>query len=277
MEKSLLGTTLGFLITYGASMSANAENLKERSDWQQILSDHAVRGVVTVCDAESNLCQTSDLARANARYSPASTFKIPHLLIALDTGVLSPTKTLFPWDGKPQALKIWERDVSLRGTLQYSVVPIYQDFARHIGAQRMQQRLQDFSYGNADTSGGIDRFWLDGKLQISALEQIHFLKHLQSNTLPIATEHQLRVKDAMLTEATDQYVLRSKTGYGLGMPGYGDSTRPSIGWWVGWIEKDTRTHFFACNFDIESESQLPLRKQIPTQILTNEALLPAKP
>ncbi len=50
------------------------------------------------------------------------------------------------------------------------MVAIYRHMATNIGKEKMQSYLSQFSYGNQDISSGIDNFWLNGSLQISALE-----------------------------------------------------------------------------------------------------------
>ena len=42
--------------------------------------------------------------RAGKRYSPASTFKVPHTLFALDAGVVKDEFQVFPWDGVKKRL-----------------------------------------------------------------------------------------------------------------------------------------------------------------------------
>ncbi len=256
-----------------ASTTAMATPWKERADWAKQLSAQHLTGVVAVCSYPAGTCQTSDAKRVLQRFIPASTYKIPHLLIALDSGVTPAKNQVFKWDGKPQALKTWERDHTYRGLMQDSVVPVFQGFARQIGEQRMQDYLLRLNYGNADISGGIDRFWLDGGIRISAAEQIRFLHALADNELAIAPQHQWRVRDAILLEANDHFVLRGKTGYSLGMPGTGDASKPGMGWWVGWIESGLQTHVFAANFDISKDTQLPLRKSIPRQFFQQEGWL----
>lgn len=271
--KKILATTALLLI----SANLHAETWTERTDWAKRLADQQLTGVVAVCTYPAGTCQTSDSTRLLTRYTPASTYKIPHLLIALDTGIAPAKNHVFKWDGKPQALKPWERDHTYRGLMQDSVVPVFQGFARQIGEQRMQEYLLRLNYGNADISGGIDRFWLDGGLRISAAEQIRFLNALSDNNLPISHPHQWRVRDAMLVEANEHFVLRGKTGYSLGMPGTGDTSKPGMGWWVGWIESGVQTHVFAANYDITSEAQLPLRKEIPRQIFLKEGWMGPAP
>ena len=64
---------------------------------------------------------------------------------------------------------------------------------REIGEVR-EKYLTRIQYGNADPSGGVDRFWLDGALRISAMEQVDFLRKLYRNELPFKVEHQRLVR-----------------------------------------------------------------------------------
>ena len=56
---------------------------------------------------------------------------------------------------------------------------------------REKEYLTRIQYGNADLSGGVDRFWLDGALRISAMEQVDFLRKLYRNELPFKVEHRV--------------------------------------------------------------------------------------
>ena len=67
---------------------------------------------------------------------------------------------------------------------------VYQQFAREIGEVR--EKSDSIQYGNP--SGGVDRFWLDGALRISAMEQVDFLRKLYRNELPFKVEHQRLVR-----------------------------------------------------------------------------------
>ncbi|MEE4329677.1 MAG: penicillin-binding transpeptidase domain-containing protein, partial [Wenzhouxiangella sp.] len=130
------------------------------------------------------------------------------------------------------------------------------------GEEREREFLERSGYGNADPSGGIDRFWLDGALRISALEQIEFLRRLFYNELPFAIEHQRLVKDLMINEAghqwTREWILRAKTG-----------------WWVGWVEWPDGPVFFALNIDMpQGGDDTPKRQSIARNILQSIGALP---
>lgn len=54
---------------------------------------------------------------------------------------------------------------------------------------------------------------MEENLEISAQEQIAFLRKLYRNQLPFKVEHQRLVKDVMIAEAGRNWVLRSKTSW----------------------------------------------------------------
>src|SRR5258708_36755126 len=98
---------------------------------------------------------------------PASTFKIPNPLIALETAVVAdPDKDVFKWDGVTRPVEGWNHDHTLRSAIAASAVPVYQEIARRIGAERMQKYVDLFEYGNRDIGGRIDQFGLPVKLAI---------------------------------------------------------------------------------------------------------------
>lgn len=248
--------------------SVYAQAIVENPLWNSQFISDSVTGVFVLCKGSTQSCVTNNKARALTPYLPASTFKIPNALIALDTGVIKNAHQIFKWDGKPRGRKQWERDLTLREAVQVSAVPVFQQIARDIGATRMQRYLRKFSYGNANIDGGIDKFWLEGQLRISAQNQVIFLESLYLNKLPASTVNQYIVKDAMVSDATPEYIIHSKTGYS----GTGTELSPGIAWWVGWIEKDAEVYFFAFNMDINSESKLPYRKSIPLKLLADEGV-----
>ena len=109
----------------------------------------------------------SDKVRSGEGKLPASTFKIPNSIIALETGVVEdPDKDVFKWDGVTRSIEAWNKDHTLRSAIAASAVPVYQEIARRIGPERMQKYVDLFDYGNRDIGGGIDQFWLTGNLRI---------------------------------------------------------------------------------------------------------------
>jgi beta-lactamase class D len=123
------------------------------------------------------------------RLSPASTFKIPHALVALETGVVT-ADSIERWDGtKYPRQREWNRDHTIVSSLRPSVLWLFQRIAPRIGAERMSGWLATFRYGNGVTSGPVTEYWTNGRLQISSLEQVAFLSRFYGNELPVAAQH----------------------------------------------------------------------------------------
>lgn len=187
-----------------------------------------------------------DPQRAAERFSPCSSFKIPNALIGLDSGVIPGPDFVLPWDGQSRSWPDWNRDHDLRGAIRYSVVWYFQELARRVGTQRMQAYLDRLDYGNRDISGGIDRFWLGSSLKISAEEQVEFLTRLHAERLPLAPASQRQVKQMLALAEKGGAVLSGKTG--SWRP---DGGRWSLGWFVGWLERQGQVYIFACRLEAD--------------------------
>jgi beta-lactamase class D len=248
-----------------ASRAFAASAPVERSDWSGFFSDADAHGTIVVVDARSknDAAFVYDSARASRRYSPASTFKIPHSLFALDAGILRDEFQVIPWDGVERAREEWNRDQDLRSAMRNSTVWVYERFAKQLGDKREAEYMRRIGYGNEATGGGKP-FWVEGDLAISANEQIAFLRRLYRNELPFRVEHQRLVKDVMINEAGQDWILRAKTGWS-----------GKIGWWVGWVEWPTGPVFFALNIDTPNRSSdVAKRQQITRRILRSIDALP---
>ena len=133
-------------------------------------------------------------ARCRQRFSPKSTFKIPNSLIGLETGVIGGADFVIPWDRAQyppadwdaEPFVHWKRDHDLRSAFKYSVLWYYREIAKRVGAQRMKELVTKLDYGNRDTSGELERFWLNETLKISADEQLEFLKKLYAGKRPVS-------------------------------------------------------------------------------------------
>ncbi len=131
------------------------------------------------------------------RLSPASTYKIPHALIGLETGAVTAT-TVEKWDGvkRPDQPK-WNLDHTVLSAMRPSVLWFFQRMAPRIGAARAEEWLKRFEYGNTDTGGPITMYWVNGRLRISPDEQLAFLTRFYGGTLPVKKDHVDRLREAM--------------------------------------------------------------------------------
>ena len=252
-----------------AGAAGAAEPFAPRPDWEHHFAEAGVAGTIVVVDERDGAGWVWDAARAAERFSPASTFKVPHALFALDAGVVRDEFQTFAWDGVERQIKSWNRDQDLRSSMRNSVVWLYQEFARAIGAERERAYLEKLDYGNRTVGDAVDVFWLDGSLLISALEEVAFLRRLYRNELPFAVEHQRLVKDVMINEAGRDWILRAKTGWQARL-------ERQIGWWVGWVERPEGAVFFALNIDMPGGgADAPKREAIARAVLRGLGALPA--
>ncbi len=229
-----------------------------------------VSGVFAALDARTGTIVTNDPVRAATRFLPCSTFKIPNSLIALECGAVENVDTVIPWDHVERWNKAWNRDYTMREALPRSTVWFYQELARRVGPERMREWLRRIGYGNADIGGGIDRFWLDGALRISALEQLDFLRRFRDRQLPFRPEVQAAVLEILIADQRDGWVLRGKTGTAL-------EGERGLGWYVGWVETPRGPVYFALNLDTDRAGALDPRprKQIAYEALVHLGALPA--
>ena len=250
----------------GTSGSGIDSTWEEPADLDRFFGD--ISGTFVLLDPQSNRRIVHDAERATSRYLPASTFKIPNSLIALETGVANGPDFGLAWDSIAAPRRgwwpeIWARDHTLKTALPNSVVWFYQELARRIGPEPMLSYLKKFDYGNAEVSGGIDEFWLTGGLRISAEEQVDFMRRFYDGKLAVSDRSTRIVKDLLIIEETPDYRLSGKTGWAA----LGDPAEPGIGWLVGYIERADDVFFFATNIDIESDADAAARLTITRAIL----------
>lgn len=215
--------------------------------------------------------------RGARRYFPASTFKIPNSLIALETGVADGLDFTLRYDPAATPRQDWwpadwTNDQTLRTAIRDSVVWYYQELARRTGPERMRAFVERFGYGNRDISGPIDRFWLRGPLQISADEQVAFLQRFYEGKLGLS----LRT----MRLARELFVLRDLPAYRLsGKSGTWEVTATrEFAWHVGYLERRGGVYYYALNMEGERvwEDWPPARRvELVVAILAELGVLPA--
>lgn len=266
---TLRSVTLAAAVLFWCSAAhAAAETPTERADWKRHFDDAGATGTIVVVDERAPRWAhlVYDAHRAGARYSPASTFKIPHTLFALDAGAVRDEFQVFPWDGVNRRWPGHNRDQDLRSAMRTSALWVYQILAKRIGEPRARKYLAGIDYGNADPTARAGDYWVDGNLRISAQEQVVFLRKLYRNGLPFRVEHQRLVKDLMINEAEFDWILRAKTGWD-----------GKVGWWVGWVEWPAGPVFFALNIDTPNRTaDLDKRQAIVRAVLRSIEALPAE-
>ena len=229
-------------------------------EFQRIIDSADVSGSILVFDPQSDTYYSNNFARCDSGFLPASTFKIPNSIIALETGVVENDSTIFRWNGEKRRLPAWEQDLTFRDAFRYSCVPCYQEIARKIGVTRMKENLEKFNYGNMVVdSANIDLFWLEGGSGISMNQQMDFLARFYNSELPISERTEIIMKRLLLIEENSAYKLSGKTGWSI-------RNGNNNGWFVGYLEKQDSVYFIVTNIRPREEFNMDMFPKIRTQI-----------
>lgn len=223
-----------------------------------LLDEAGVTGAILIQRVSDGAEWSGGSERLDERFIPASTFKIPNSLILLQSGTVSGPDDALVWDGTQHAFAVWNQDQTFAEAFQRSTVWAYQHWTRQLGHAAMSGQIAALDYGNGDIgeTATVDRFWLDGPLEISAREQIGFLSRLHVRELPFDAAHMETVIAMMEQGSGEGWTLRGKTGWRF-------DGEPDIGWYVGWLEFGGETWLFALNIDMpDPASQLRLRAGI---------------
>ncbi|MEQ9506788.1 MAG: OXA-1090 family carbapenem-hydrolyzing class D beta-lactamase [Hyphomonas sp.] len=219
-------------------------------------------------------------ARIDARFSPASTSKIPHTLLAFERGAVTGPDEMFTWDGETRFVESWNQDQSFAEAFQRSAVWVYQIVVPRIGAERLSAGFEAFGYGNGEIGGPeqIANYWLAAPLAISATEQVEFLSRLARRTLPLSAQTFEQTVPVMELARGEGWVMYGKTGWKGAVEGDGSD----IGWFVGWAEQTggdaPGTYVFALNMDMPGGmAQAPKRRAAVERALRSLGALPAEP
>ena len=256
------------LLALLASTPAALPELTADLEGAAILRKAGVVGTFVLLDVGAKKLTATDVARARAAHLPMSTFKVPNTLVGLATGVIPDERFTLKWDGKDRGRKVWNRDIDLPAAMRDSVVWYYQEVARRIGPERMHEWIDKLGYGNRDTSGGIARFWLDGGMRITPLQQVELLERLRARTLPVRPEHAGLVDRLMTLESGPGWAWRGKTGTGDG--------KPVVAWLVGSTERDGRAFVYALLLTGAPVDRLmSVRKGLVRKLLERAGALPA--
>ncbi|SEP11328.1 beta-lactamase class D [Rhodopseudomonas pseudopalustris] len=264
-RRSALGLCAAALLPARAFAEVAPPRSEIRTSLAKRFADEGTAGTFVGYKTDDYLIIASDAQRSGDPFLPASTFKVPNSLIALETGVVAdPDKDIFKWDGVTRSIEAWNRDHTLRSAIATSAVPVYQEIARRIGPERMQKYVDLFEYGNRNIGGGIDQFWLTGDLRIDCIQQIDFIDRLRRRVLPISKRSQDLVADILPVTKVGEAVIRAKTGL-LGA----EKGQPSLGWLVGWAEKGQEQTVFALNLDAREPRHAAARITLAQQLLSD--------
>ncbi|OYZ52359.1 MAG: hypothetical protein B7Y11_12035 [Sphingobacteriia bacterium 24-36-13] len=130
---------ISFLLFGTLIVSCSPNNVQLNEEIGKYFDSAGVKGTFALFDNGTGDFTIYNLNRyKDSAYSPASTFKVVHSLIALETGVVSDEKMSIQLDSV----------VTMETAFKKSIVPYYQEVARRIGKDTMQFWLDSLQYGN---------------------------------------------------------------------------------------------------------------------------------
>ena len=245
MSRIILVSILGIFF-YGV---AAQEHKIVKGEFQEMLDEKEVIGSILIYDLSADRYYSNDFSWADKGKLPASTFKIPNSIVALELGIVQDDSTIFRWDGVERSVKNWNQDLIFREAFHYSCVPCYQDIARKVGKERMRTMLDKIEYpGMQFSSETIDNFWLMGTSRISPMQQITFLRRYQAKEIAVSSRTYDILDTMMIVESTAEYTLRAKSGWSV-------DNGHNNGWYVGYVEKEDDVYFFATNIEPMNQEQ----------------------
>jgi beta-lactamase class D len=277
-RRRLFGLFIGFGLLAAGPPAAAADTVLLDAEPHA----EAMKGLATsflardLGDSTTYVLEGSDVA---TRHTPWSTFKIPNLIIALESGVSDSLESPRTWDAvrRPAAAywpDAWKRDHTLGSAFAQSAVWYFQDVARDVGTATYRRLLGAWRYGNAEVPANSDEFWLDGSLRISVEEQVEFLRALLANGLDVSPEALSALDEASLAGSAGGVSLHGKTG--AGPVDSDDIDAAFTGWYVGYLKRpDAAPVVFALHVAAPSFSMLrDFRRQFSVELLEDMGAVP---
>lgn len=224
-------------------------------------------------DLNSNRCWAINASGLTQRHTPYSSFKIPHTLIALETGAVKSIDERIEWDQAQYPAKdfwpeTWKQSHTLASAFKHSAVWYYKVLVPRIKPADYKKWLAKFHYGNQAFTPGSNEFWLNNELKISPAEQVEFIACLLKSRCGVKASNFFAFESAALQETNNTLSLYAKTGAGSIDPNNNDGAFE--GWYVGYIKDANKKPIAAFALYIEAESFAALkdyRKQLSLKLL----------
>lgn len=222
----------------------------------------ACEGSFVLYDMEREKWVVHDMERAVLRASPDSTWKIYDALIGLEEGVITPGRSLLPWDGAQYPFEAWNKDQDLPSAMASSVNWYFQEIDRQLGPSVIRRYLGKLEYGNERIDINPASYWLESSLQISPVEQVRLLMGLYADGSGFSPENREAVLNAIRLFSSESGSFHGKTGTGR------VDGKDVNGWFVGYVKKEGGTCFFATNIQAPQDASGSRAAEISLDILS---------
>ncbi len=237
-----------------------AKPTREMPEWKEYFKQEGFSGCVVVNYPKSDQTLYYNRNRCLTKYSPAETFDILNSLIALQAKAIKTVNndTLI-WPGMKLEDTLWNKDQNMVLAYKNSCPWFYKEMARIIGGKNMTLYVDSIDcYGTMNRVGDAETFWTDGSFEISANQQIEFLKRLYDEDLPFDKKHISAIKKIMINYHDNIRISRTKSAI---------SHTNKVIWYIGWIEYKSVPCFFAVNLSYGKEADAERAKVAAKRII----------
>ena len=126
MVQAICKRVFALFLLFLTISAANAED----SELAKLFSERNIKGTIIISSLDGKTEYLYNKERAEKRFLPASTFKIPNTLIALGEEAISNEREVIKWDGKNREWSAWNKDQTLETAFPISCVWFYQEVAK---------------------------------------------------------------------------------------------------------------------------------------------------
>lgn len=255
------------LLAFGAATGSAYEFHNANAEYEDLSSYFQdYEGSFVLYDQNADYWNIYNKDASSKRVSPDSTYKIYSALFGLESGSITPKDSTISWNHTEYPFASWNQDHSLNSAMSNSVNWYFQALDQKTGMPALQKYIHEIAYGNQDLSSGISRYWMESSLKISPIEQVEQLSAMYRNDMQFKDENIQAVKNA----------LHISTSYGTslyGKTGTGDVDNKNVnGWFIGFLEKDGNTFFFATNIQGADFANGSMASKITLEILKEKNL-----
>lgn len=265
MKRNILPLFL-FVFSVSIFFGCTVNNVTIDDEVGDIFKGKNVEGTFGMFDNSRGKFTIYNLDRFKAPYSPGATFHIFNALVGMHTGRISDEKSLIDAQVEPET----HQELTLAEAFKSSSNEHFKTLARAIGKDTMKIWVDTVKYGNMKIGKAVDSFWSNNSIQISADEQLGFIKRLFFKQLPFRSSVQEAVKKLMVVENNAQFQLAYQMGSS-------ENKGKTIGWVMGWIEENRHVYPFVLNFTVDQGVDTnKLGKELTNDILANVGFFKGK-
>lgn len=259
-----------FLSTYAADEAYYRLDTSQENISYPDLSSYfgTYDGCFVLYDAKSDAWNIFNPERAALRLSPDSTYKIYDALFALEEGIITPEDSFIAWNRETYPFSAWNNDQTLQSAMAGSVNWYFESLDEQLGSAAVFHYIRKIGYGNENIRGAFPTYWMESSLKISPIEQVEFLTKLYGNSFDFEDENIDALKDAIRLSSHDGTTLYGKTGTGR------VDGQDVNGWFVGFVETNDQTYFFATNIGADENATGSSAAEITMEILRDVKIIP---